>query len=201
MPPGTPADKVLAAVRNFAREEFALKHRYVMVLHTDEPHAHVHVVVKAVSEQGKRLNIRKATLRAWRREFARHLRASGVTANATERAVRGSTKSPKLDGIYRAEQRGESRHARARVESVAADLLKGHLGLEPGKSRLMETRKAVERGWRAVGDLLESEGRRELAAQVRDFVARMPPARTDREKIAEALRSRVGNPRIRDDCS
>ena len=119
----------------------------------------------------------------------------------TERAVRGSTKSPKLDGIYRAEQRGESRHTRARVESVAADLLKGHPGLELGKSRLMETRKAVERGWRAVGDLLESEGRRELAAQVRDFVARMPPARTDREKIAEALRSRVGNPRIRDDCS
>ncbi len=201
MPPGTPADKVLAAVRNFAREEFALKHRYAMVLHTDEPHAHVHVVVKAVSEQGKRLNIRKATLRAWRREFARHLRASGVTANATERAVRGSTKSPKLDGIYRAEQRGESRHTRARVESVAADLLKGHPGLELGKSRLMETRKAVERGWRAVGDLLESEGRRELAAQVRDFVARMPPARTDREKIAEALRSRVGNPRSRDDRS
>jgi Relaxase/Mobilisation nuclease domain len=191
MPPGTPADKVIAAVRNFAREEFGLKHRYAMVLHTDEPHPHVHVVVKAVSEQGERLNIRKATLRAWRWEFARHLRALGVAANATQRAVRGSTKSPKLDGIYRAEQRGESRHTRARVESVAADLLKGHLGFELGKSRLMETRKAVERGWRAVGDILESEERPELAAQVRDFVARMPPARTDREMIAEALRSRV----------
>src|SRR5882757_8324647 len=88
MPPGTPPGKVLQAVRNFARDEFALKHRYAMVLHTDEPHAHVHVVVKAVSEQGKRLNIRKATLRAWRREFARHLRALGVAANATERAIR-----------------------------------------------------------------------------------------------------------------
>jgi hypothetical protein len=191
MPPGTPADKVIAAVRNFTREEFALKHRYAMVLHTDEPHPHVHVVVKAVSEQGERLNIRKATLRAWRREFARHLQALGVAANATARAVRGSTKSPKRDGIYRAEQRGESRHTRAKAKSVAADLLKGHLGFELGKSRLMETRKAVERGWRAVGDILESEERPELAAQVRDFVARMPPARTDREMIAEALRSRV----------
>jgi relaxase-like protein len=89
MPAGTPPDKVLAAVRNFATEEFALQHRYAMVLHTDEPHPHVHMVVNAVSEQGERLNIRKDTLRHWRAEFARHLRALGVEANATERAVRG----------------------------------------------------------------------------------------------------------------
>lgn len=55
MPPGTPPDKVLAAVKNFAREEFGLKHRYAMVLHTDEPHPHVHMVVKAMSERGVRL--------------------------------------------------------------------------------------------------------------------------------------------------
>ena len=60
MPPGTPPQKVLAAAQNFAREEFALQHRYVMALYTDEPHPHVHVLVKAVSEQGVRLNIRKA---------------------------------------------------------------------------------------------------------------------------------------------
>ena len=36
------------------------KHRYAMVLHTDEPHPHVHMVVKAVSEEGVRLNIQKA---------------------------------------------------------------------------------------------------------------------------------------------
>jgi hypothetical protein len=45
----------------------------------------VHLVVKAVSEQGVRLNIRKATLREWRRDFAAHLRELGVEANATER--------------------------------------------------------------------------------------------------------------------
>src|SRR5579863_727053 len=88
MPAGTPPDKVLAAVKNFAREEFALKHRYAMVLHTDEPHPHVHMVVKALSERGVRLHIRKATLRDWRRGFAEHLRKLGVEANATERAVR-----------------------------------------------------------------------------------------------------------------
>ena len=47
MPAGTPPAKVLLAVKHLAREEFALKHRYVLVLHTDEPHPHVHMVVKA----------------------------------------------------------------------------------------------------------------------------------------------------------
>src|SRR6185437_15602911 len=110
MPPGTSAKGVLGAVRDFAREEFALKHRYAFVLHTDEPHPHVHAVIKAVSEQGERLYIKKATLRHWRSEFARHLRAQGVEANATERAVRGQIKSPKIDGIYRAERREDSKH-------------------------------------------------------------------------------------------
>src|ERR1700733_10894266 len=116
MPAGTPPEKVLAAVKTFAREEFGLKHRYAMVLHTDEPHPHVHMLVKAVSEQGVRLHIRKPTLRQWRSEFARHLRALGVPANATQRYVRGQTSPRKSDGIYRANLRGDSRHMRERAE-------------------------------------------------------------------------------------
>src|ERR1700722_2032948 len=149
MPPGTSPQGVFAAVRNFAREEFALKHRYAMVLHTDEPHRHVHAVLKAVSEQGVRINIRKATLREWRREFARHLRTQGIAANATERIVRGETKLHKPDAIYRATLRGDSSHTRARVEAVASEMLIGDFRVEPGKSKLLETRKEVERGWRA----------------------------------------------------
>jgi hypothetical protein len=65
MPAGTPPDKVVAAVRNFARDQFWGQHRYAFVLHTDEDHPHVHLLLKAVSEQGSRLNIQKATLRVW----------------------------------------------------------------------------------------------------------------------------------------
>jgi predicted transcriptional regulator len=187
MPAGTPPEKVLAAVKNFAREEFGLKHRYAMVLHTDEPHPHVHMVVKAVSEEGVRLHIRKATLREWRREFARHLRAVGVAANATDRSVRGQARSPKLDGIYRAEQRGEHRHTRTRAEAVAADLLKGNLRVEAGKAKLLETRREVERGWRAVSDILVREGRAGLAREARQFVDNMPRVMTDKEYLATRL--------------
>ena len=96
MPAGTPPQKVLAAVKEFAREEFGAKHRYAMVLHTDEPHPHVHMVVKAMGNDGKRLNIRRDTLRHWRQEFARHLREQGVAANATDRGseARSNRKRP-----------------------------------------------------------------------------------------------------------
>jgi hypothetical protein len=198
MPAGTLPDKVLLAVKNFAREEFGLKHRYAMVLHTDEPHPHVHVVVKAISEQGVRLHIRKATLRDWRRKFARHLRALGVAANATDRAMRGERRSPKRDGIYRAGQRGESRHAQARAEAVAAELSKGTLRVEAGKARLLETRKQVERGWWAVSDILVAEGRPELAAQVRRFVSEMSPPRTEKELIAHELLARSRKAHVRE---
>ncbi|MGC4028121.1 MAG: relaxase/mobilization nuclease domain-containing protein [Steroidobacteraceae bacterium] len=69
MPESTPPQKVLSAVRDFAREEFYGQHRYAMVLHTAEPHPHVHLVLRALSDEGKRLNIKKATLRHWRAQW------------------------------------------------------------------------------------------------------------------------------------
>lgn len=125
MPAGTPPVKVLDAVRDVAHEEFGRKHRYAMVLHTDEPHPLVHVVGKAVSEEGVRLNIRKATLRHWRQEFARQLRPRDIEANATVRSVRGQSRAPKLDSIFRAVQRGQSSHVAARVRDVAQELRQG----------------------------------------------------------------------------
>ena len=197
MPARTPPQKVLTAVQNFCREEFALKHRYVMALHTDEPHPHVHVVIKAVDEQGQRLNIRKATLRDWRSEFARHLRALGVPANATDRYVRGESKQRKSDGIYRSAERGASSHMRERVLSVAAEVRAGAIKVEPGKAKLLQTRAHVEGGWRAVGDMLSTAGRPELAAEVRQFVRNMPSARTEREILAAALLERARGPRAK----
>jgi len=197
MPPGTPADKVLGAVRNFAREEFWGQHRYAFVLHTDEAHPHVHLVLKAVSEQGVRLNIKKATLRHWRSEFARNLRALGVEANATERAVRGETRKAKKDGIYRASLRGDSTYVRALAEAVAAEILKSDLRVEPDKSTLLATRKVVERGWRATSEVLARQGHRDLATRIGTFVDQMPPPQTDAERIAAALRAALRQPPTR----
>jgi len=176
MPPGTPPGKVLEAVRNFAREEFGLKHRYAMVLHTDEPHPHVHVVVKAMSEQQERLNIRKSTLRIWRSEFARQLRALGVPANATDRQVRGVTHPQKSDGIYRAMMRVDSSQWRNKEAEMSRALAIGRVRREPGKARPLLAQEQVLRGWGAVAADLELQGLRDLAKDVRRFVARLPVA-------------------------
>src|SRR5580700_2752872 len=187
MPAGTPPQKVLAAVKNFAREEFGAKHRYAMVLHTDEPHPHVHVVVKAMGYDGKRLSIRKAVLREWRREFARHLREQGVEANATTRAARGATRPHKRDGIHRAAMRGASTHWRSRTKAVADELRRGTFRAEPGKERLLATRRAVAQGWDEITAQLDAQGQAELAEAVRKFAAEMPPPMTEKEQIRATL--------------
>ncbi|MGH8252286.1 MAG: relaxase/mobilization nuclease domain-containing protein [Steroidobacteraceae bacterium] len=187
MPAGTPPDKVLAAVRNFAREQFWGQHRNAFVLHTDEDHPHVHLVLKAVSEQGVRLNIKKATLRVWRSEFAQNLRLLGISANATERAVRGQDHKAKKDGIFRADSRGDSSYVRAQAEAVASELLKGEIHIDRGKRTLVETRKQVVRGWAQVATALKNDGELVLADQVRSFAAGFSPPRTDRELVAREL--------------
>jgi Relaxase/Mobilisation nuclease domain len=194
MPAGTPSPKVLLAVKQLAREEFGLQHRYAMVLHTDEPHPHVHLVLKAVSEQGIRLHIKKATLRHWRAGFAQNLRLLGVEANATERAVRGEYREAKKDGIYRANLRGDSTYARERAGAVAGELRRGHVRAESGKSTLVDTRRKVEAGWQTIADRLHSVGQRELACNVQQFVDRMPPPRTEKELITERLLERARAP-------
>jgi hypothetical protein len=197
MPAGTPPEKVLTAVKNFTREEFALKHRYVMALHTDTPRPHVHVVIKAASERGRRLHIRKATLREWRSEFARHLRELGVAANATPRYVRGETGLQKPDGIYRASLRGESTYMRERADAVAQELAQGKLRIEPGKARLGNTRNEVRQAWLAVGEILIRERQTELAAHLRHFLDEMPTPQTEKERLAESLFARTREPPAR----
>ena len=127
MPAGTPPDRLLAAVRDFAEEEYAPKHRYALALHTDEPHPHVHVVVRAESEYGKRLNIRKPTLREWRKAFVRHLRNHGVSSKATPRSTCGKAKMSKLKGIYRpARTPHVFPHVKVRLPNFTASLSERH---------------------------------------------------------------------------
>ncbi|HEX4051553.1 MAG TPA: relaxase/mobilization nuclease domain-containing protein [Steroidobacteraceae bacterium] len=197
MPKATAPDKVLAAVRGFAREQFALQHRYALVLHTDQDHPHVHLAVKAVGEDGRRLNIRKATLRQWRSAFAEQLRAQGVAANATPRAERGRSRSPLKDAIYRAAERGASTHLLGRLKKVAGELQSGAFRPGTGKARLLETRRAVVKGWAATAEALAAAGQGALAAEVRQFIAQMPAPKTTDEELATHLSQVVRDRQIR----
>lgn len=218
MPAGTPPEKVLAAARIFARENFALQYRYAMVLHTDQAHPHVHLVVKCEHETapGKRLYIRKVTLRQWREQFAALMREQGVPANATPRQIRGQVKSARKDPIHHrlravrafqdlpASQRAARRpppgssFMRRKVEAVGKALQAGRLPPEPGRTGLAATRSQVEADWTQTAETLRRQGHEALARQVAQFTGSMPPVRTDLERIAagllEALKARRRDP-------
>ena len=184
MPAPTPPEKVLAAARVFAREKFALQHRYALVLHTDQKHPHVHLVVKAESFQGPRLHIDKPMLRAWREDFAQMMRDQGVAANATPKVYRGRTKGGKDDAVYRAQRRKHSTVMRARVESIAKELDATGRVVDSNHSKLEQTRKAVVAQWKMVADILDSQGEIVLAGDVRYFAMNLPRVQTDRERLA-----------------
>ncbi len=184
MPRKTDPEKLLDAVRGFAAKQFEGRHRYAMVLHTDQEHPHVHLVVKAVSVDGERLYIRKATLREWRAEFAQELRDRGIAANATNRAIRGETRAAKKDEVYRSIDNGRSTYRQERLEAVAQEIARGELTAGPGKQRLVETRAAVVAGWKGVATQLRTQGEERLARDVETFARSLPPPRTEKEQLA-----------------
>jgi hypothetical protein len=191
MPKGTDGQKVLAAAQAFAREQFALKHRYAMALHTDTPRPHVHMVVKAESEEGERLYIRKATLRQWRLDFARHLRDQGIAANATPRALRWKGRSHEPSQLRRAELRGASTVLRAQVREVVVDLSRGTRAHEPGKETLERTRATVIADWKRTLGIVIAQGQHELAKGIGSFIRSMPAVQTDKEALAESIIARA----------
>src|SRR5664280_1292458 len=216
MPKGTPPQAVLAAAQSFARENFALSHRYAMVLHdpaTDPKHEktesgknpHVHLVVKAVSETGERLYIRKDTLQTWREQFAHALRAQGIEANATPAAIRGKAKSSAKGAIHQHQERLEkwctgaqeepnphhqpipSTLLQTNVERVLEELVNG---VEPdwsGKKKLSATREHVVQGWLATETALREQGLNKEADQVVDFIQKLPPVKTGHDLLKDQI--------------
>jgi hypothetical protein len=191
MPAPTPPEKVLAAARTFAREKFALQHRYAMALHTDQAHPHVHMVVKAEGEDGRRLHIDKEMLREWREDFARMMREQGIAANATPRVSRGRSRGAIKDSIYRAQRRGASNAVREQVTSIVKELNETGTIRDPGRKKLVATRKAVVDSWMRAADMLDRQDEIRLAGDVRYFAKHLPPVLTDRERIAAGILSHL----------
>ena len=183
MPAPTPADKVLAAARQFARQKFA-RHRYAMVLHTDQQHPHVHLVVRAENELGRRLHIDKQLLRDWREDFAQLMREQGIAANATPRAIRGENTKIRREGIFKAQRYGKSTAMRARMIGIATELSRTGTVEDPARARLVETRKSLVSAWLKAAEVLDAQGEEILAGEVRYFAKHLPPVLTDRQQLA-----------------
>lgn len=161
MAPGTPADKVKEAVREFAQAEFAGR-EYIFVLHTDTAHPHVHVCVKtARTPELKRLRPGRDDLQRWREGFAQKLRNNGIEANATARRTRGVVKQPfRQVEIHRARRQGTPLVPRA-----------------PDLSKVPHFARREREAWKAITKALnssESPGDVHLAKDVLNFWKQTP---------------------------
>ena len=199
MPAKTDPDKLFAAVQAFAKEHF-FKHQYLMALHTPEtdpsdsppPHPHVHVVVRAEDEDGRRLHIRKSTLRVWREAFAAKLRTYGIDANATSRAERGVSLKGRGSAEYHIQERGEVSTAKARrFANAALELEQGCTEPKPWEIAITARRRDVLRDLIRNAALLREEGDVELAEQVERYARELPAVDTEKRKMQRALIAQV----------
>ena len=83
MPGGTDHQAVREGARAFAHDQFGHNHQYLMVLHTDTAHPHVHLAVRAQGFDLTWLKRSKGDLQEWHESFAKRMRDQGVEAEAT----------------------------------------------------------------------------------------------------------------------
>lgn len=187
MPPGTDRAAVKSAARDFAARQFGGNHPYVFAEHADEAHPHVHLCVKAMGDDGTRLNPRKADLQRWREEFAQSLREQGVAANATRRVARGVVRKGVRQKVYRMERRGQATVAmRGQRQAIAEELRGEHTHPNPRRSAIEKGRKRVVTAYGEAARLLASSSSaedRRLALEIVEFVRGMPPPLSTREAV------------------
>jgi type IV secretory pathway VirD2 relaxase len=206
MPVNTDAVKVRDAARAFARETFADRFDYAFALHTDAGNPHVHLAVRALGDNGERLNPRKADLETWRQTFARALRDRGIEAEATPRRARGVTRKPERGVLRRIRDRHENGqgqqgwvHQAAYREAAKAAFL-GEAGRMPWETKLVDRQAKVRSLYLAQARLLNRSANptdQALGARVETFVRSMPAP--DSQRLALARELRAANEKARQD--
>jgi type IV secretion system T-DNA border endonuclease VirD2 len=192
MPPGTPPDRVEDAARTWARETLGGKYDWLMARHDDTGHPHVHVTVRAVGYNGRRLAPGPDDLQQWRERFARELRRLGIEAEATPRQARGVVRKARKGPIRGMERRGvEPRLRRQERQSAERDARAPKPPQPREWSRDIQARQeSIRRAYLGHADTLDKgdAADRRLASDIRRFVADMPVPLTRRQALAVELR-------------
>lgn len=200
MAEGTDRQSVKDAARAFAKDQFG-NHQYVFAAHEDEKHPHVHLAVKAVGNDGVRLNPRKGDLQHWREQFAEKLREQGIEANATPRRARGVVKKAEKQAVQhinadyeKGMRKSPARVTQQQTEAAAKELATGQKHVNPASDQIKSNRKAVNQIYGEVARAL-AEGDNEdkkLAMSIVRFVHAMPPLVTRHETLMKNLNRTTG---------
>jgi type IV secretory pathway VirD2 relaxase len=191
MPPGTDPVGVKDAARAFAVETFGGNHDFVFVQHLEDKHPHVHLTVRSLGDNGKRLNPRKADLQVWRERFAGELRLRGIVAEATPRRTRGRVRKADRGTVLALRKREIVPYVDRRArEEVIRDAREGTGQDQPWEKQLRSRQEAIRRRYLDQASELERSGQapdRALAKQIREFVNDMPAIETRRDDLRREL--------------
>ena len=191
MPAGTDAVAVKESARAFAIETFRCNHDYVFVQHLDNKHPHVHLTVRSLGHDGKRLNPRKADLQTWRERFAGELRLRGIAAEATPRRTRGRVRKADRGVVLAMRKRKITPEVdRLAREDVLSELRGGRAAKRHWDERIKSRQDAIRRRYLEYAAELDRSGvaaDHELARQVRQFVDDMPALETRRHALKNEL--------------
>jgi hypothetical protein len=191
MPPGTDPVGVKDAARAFAIETFGGNHDFVFVQHLEDKHPHVHLTVRSLGYNGKRLNPRKADLQVWRERFAGELRLRGIAAEATPRRTRGRVRKADRGTVLALRKREILPYVDRRArEEVIRDAREGIRQDHPWEKQLHSRQEAIRRCYLDHASELERSGQapdRALAEQIREFVKDMPAIETRRHGLEREL--------------
>ena len=201
MPAGTDAAAVKDAARAFAIETFESNHDYAFVQHLDDKHPHVHLTVRSLGHDGRRLNPRKADLQAWRERFAGGLRLRGIAAEATPRRTRGRIRKADRGAVLALRKRKITPDVdRLAREEVLREARGGKMAVRPWEEEIRSRQEAIRQQYLDYAAELEHrEGARDyaLALQIRQFVRDMPAIETRRHMLKKEL-SELANSQRRD---
>ena len=195
MPAGTDPLVLRDAARAFADETFGGRFDHLLVLHTDTDHPHAHMAVRALGNDGRRLNPRKADLEAWRQRFAQALRDRGVEAEATPRGARGVTRKAERTAVRKLRERDTGatpRVLRSAWQEAGRAAFGGDTAPRPWEARMLRRQQRVRALYAAQAALLlrsDDARDRALGQEVLRFVAGMPEPDSRRLALARELRA------------
>jgi type IV secretory pathway VirD2 relaxase len=201
MPAGTDAEALKKAARDFIKKEFSANHEYAFALHTDDKHPHVHLVVKTLGFDQKRLNPRKADIQKWREEFADALNNRGIDAVATPRVIRGKVKKSEAQILRHIEMEEGKRKPRvstvleAQRKETVSEVKAERNGVKTPPnawdSAIKIQQKEVKKNWHELADELQKQPSQEdkiLAKKIRIFAENMPDIETKREALKNDIK-------------
>jgi hypothetical protein len=202
MPIGTNEDDLKDSVRKFAKNRFGHNYQYVMACHDDSKsgNPHVHLTIKTLGFDGKRLHIKKGDPQKMRVEFAEQLRNLGIEAEATPRADRGIIKDSIKQVLLHIRNRGViSNVEKNKLRAIIKDIQDPNTNVndnKPWEDKIFGKQTKIRRNWILSAKILSESSEPEdkvLGKNMFEYVKSMPLMRTDRQEMRDKFISNMSN--------